>query len=451
MVRSILHVNIDSFFAAVERKMRPELIARPVIVGAPRGNTSGVVVSASVEALKAGVEEGMTVRQAQRACENAHVVMANYALYRRFSEQFMDILSRYSPLLEPNTLGSAYLDVTASRSLFGDARRIASRIIFQVSEKLRLPVRVGCASNKLVAKAASCWGGICNPSPSQVRSGGIANPSRNSLLINQVPPGSEAAFLAPFPVGALESVTAGIEKRLSELGIATVGQLAMIPERLLVRQFGPVGSVMKEQSLGVGSSRVRAAYPPEIIMIEHTFESAPEEPAEIKQHLRKMTQHALMKLRKKSALAGEITLALVSETPEGRDEVRTPSPGREGGGEARTPSPGGEGWGEGEGQQSEYFRFKKPTDSPAHIIQVLEKLLGRNMKPGMRISGARIVFSDLQPGQGSQLCLVGESERRSRIDRAVELIKERFGEGAVIFASSLAPAGRSRVLARIAA
>ena len=278
---------------AVECKRWPELCGKPIIVGRPKGNTSGVVVSASAEARKAGVEEGMSVRQAQRVCPDAIVLRADYATYRQVSQIFLDTLAQYSPLLEPDSLGSAYIDVTASRKLFGDAPQIGARIAHQVAERLDLPLSIGCASNKLLAKIAS---------------------SRSPSRITQIPPGSEISYLLPLPISMLDAVSGKIEKRLRELGISTIGQLTGIDERLLTRQFGPVGSLIKKQSLGMDSSPVKAAYPREIIMIEHRFDHETEEPAEIEAHLREMTCDAQMNLRKRGGLAGEVTLKLFDES-----------------------------------------------------------------------------------------------------------------------------------------
>lgn len=397
-MRSVLHINIPSFFAEIERGRRPELIGRPVIVGRRRGNTSGVVVCASVDARGFGVEEGMSVRRAQRACPDAVVVNADFAVYRQVSGEFMDILADYSPLLEPDSLGSAYMDVTASRKLFGGAAGISGQISSRVLEKLGLMAHIGCASNKLLAKIAS----------------GVGRP------FARVRPGSESRCIARFSVASLAAVTPRIEKRLVELGVATVGQLAMIPEPLLIRQFGPAGTALRRQSLGMDSSPVRSAYPPDIIIIEHTFDKVLEEPAQVEQHLAEMADEARLRLRKRSSLAGEATLKLYADA--GGREVCIPA----------------------------FFRFKRPTDSPASILQPLRRLLESSMRPGMEVSGASVVLSDLAPGESSQLCLIGDGERRNRLDRAVELIRERFGERSVFFASSLVPAGGARALSRIA-
>lgn len=388
--RSILHIRIHSFFAAVEQKRRPELAGKPVIVGVPRGNTSGIVVSASREAR--GVEEGTSVRQAMRTCPDAVVLMAEQAVYKQVFNRLLDILARYSPLLEPDSPGGAYVDVTASRALFGDAALISADISARVSRDLGFPVSIGCAANRLISRVASG-----------------AGPMIQGFKL--VPSGSEAKFLAPLPVRVLDAVSAKIEKRLGELGVKTVGQLAMIPERLLVRQFGVVGSAISKQSWGIDESQVRAAWPVEVVESERMFESPLEEPAEVEGYLRLMANDAVARLRKNSRLAGEITLVLCDD-----DRVQMPNP---------------------RFQIAESFRFKTPTDSPSSITQALVRMLEAKMRPGMEIYRVEVVLSDLTQGAASQLCLIGDGERRRRLDRAVELIRERFGDGSVVFAAAM--------------
>lgn len=402
LLPTILHINMQDFPAAVERMWRPELVGKPVIVGRPRGNTSGVVMSASAESRKLGVEEGMSVRQARRACPDAVVVHANVTVYEQVFEKILDILVQYSPLVEPDSLESAYVDVTASRNLFGNESRIAGMISYDIFEQLRMPARIGCGHNRLLARVASSAG----------------------KPFAKVRPGFESMCLAGLPVGVLECVSGKIEKRLSDLGVSVIGELAAIPERLLVRQFGPVGALMKSQAEGRDSCLVKAAYPPDVIKIEHMFEQPAEEPAEVEERMKEMVADAWGKLRKRNALAGEATLSVES------GEVPQPSTLNS--------------------QPMASFHFKKPTDSPSHIFQVLCKLLESIMRPGMEVSGVRIVLSEITDGESSQLCLIGIGERRSRLERTMSLIRERFGDGALVFGSSLAPTGGARVLARVA-
>lgn len=230
------------------------------------------------------------------------------------------------------------------------------------------------------------------------------------------------------PVHVLDSITPKIEKRLHELGVSTIGQLAVIPERLLLRQFGPVGSLMKKQSLGEDASQVLPAYPPDVIICEQTFEHSIEEPAELEGYLYKLADDALAKLRKRGSLAGGISLRLEG-LGVGSLGLGSAFP------DSQPLAP------------SSSFCFKKPTDNPRTLRCALGKMLMETMRPGMEVSGVRIVLSGLTAGVGSQLCLIGEGERRLKIDRTIEHIRDRFGDKSIFLASAL----KSEVLERIAA
>jgi DNA polymerase-4 len=396
MQREILYLNIGNFHASIEQHLHPDLKGRPVIIGIPKGNTSGVVVSASREARKLGISEDMSVRRAQRICPDAIVMQADFAVYRHVFDDFLTLCSRYSPLLEPDILGCAWLDVTGSRNLFGRPIDIVNAIAREVSERYRLSMSFGCASNKLVAKIASSAG----------------------RKFTRVMPGGEKGFLSPLPVTALDTMNSKIGKRLAELGISKIGELEQIPEDLLVRQFGSVGSVIKRQSLGQDFTPVKAAYPPAVIIIEHMCDQPFSEPADVEQCLRKIVSDFAAKLDRGNALAGEITLTLSDES-EG-------SP---------VPIPA-------------YFRFKKPTRSAYAMIQALGKLVASKMKPGMEISRVRVVLSDLSREGGHQLCIVEDNHNKERLDKAVEQIKDRFGDDAVFLAAGLVRGRRGQFSAR---
>jgi len=386
-----------------------------------------VVISASIEARKSGVNEGMSVRHAQRACPNALLFKADYPAYRLVFEEFLNMLSRYTPLLEPDSLGSAFMDVTAGRNLFGDPSELCAQIISEVSSRLDLPLCIGCAPNKLLAKIAS---------------------GRGKWFI-RVRPGAETDFLAPLPVSVLDAVDDKIDKRLGELGVTNIGQLARISERVLARQFGPLGNLIHKQASGVDFSPVRAAYPKEVITTEHTFFSPAHEPAEIEERLGIMARECAAILRKQNTLAGEIMLAIES----GWSGTCCPGPGFH----WHVVHPDGlqvrgkrvqdkMSWTNNGPSQTNilpaYYTFKKPTDSAYTIAQALAKLLGSLMESGMEVSKVSIELSELTRGESCQLSLIGPNERANRLNRVIELISDRFGEGTVFTAAALRPARR---------
>src|SRR5262245_10576709 len=153
-IRTILHVDMDAFYASVEQRDRPELRGLPVIVGAdPRGR--GVVSAASYEARRFGVHSAMPISRAARLCPDGVFLPVDMDKYARVSRQIMAVLAEFTPLLEPLSIDEAFLDVTATRALFGDGGEQARRIKTRIRDTVDLTASVGVASNKFVAKVAS--------------------------------------------------------------------------------------------------------------------------------------------------------------------------------------------------------------------------------------------------------------------------------------------------------
>src|SRR5215212_7360387 len=154
-VRTILHVDLDAFFASVEQRDHPELRGKPIAVGMGGANDRGVVSAASYEARKFGVHSAMPIRTAKRLCPDCIFVPVRGAAYQSASRQVMAILRRFTPLVQPISIDEAFMDVTASRALFGDGPAIARLIRDAVRTDLDLTASVGVAATKLVAKIAS--------------------------------------------------------------------------------------------------------------------------------------------------------------------------------------------------------------------------------------------------------------------------------------------------------
>ena len=202
--RAIIHVDMDAFYASVEQRDRPELKGKPVIVGGhPR---RGVVLAASYEVRRFGVRSAMPMAEALRRAPQAIVVPPRFAAYAAASEEVFAIFETMTPLVEPLSLDEAFLDVTASRGLFGPPRVIATRIREQIAARLNLPASAGIASVKFVAKIAS----------------DIAKPNGQ----REVPVDETRAFLAPLPIARLWGVGPKTETALKALGLHTIGDLA---------------------------------------------------------------------------------------------------------------------------------------------------------------------------------------------------------------------------------
>jgi DNA polymerase IV len=209
---TILHADVDSFFAAVEQRDDPRLRGRPVIVGA------WVVLAASYEAKAHGVRTAMSVSQALRLCPRAIVVRPRMAEYSEASKALYRVFEDTTPLVEGLSIDEAFLDVRGLERLSGTPTEIAARLRREVRERVGLPITVGIARTKFLAKVAS----------------GVAKP--DGLLV--VPPGRELAFLHPLPVERLWGVGPVTAARLRDLGIMRVGQVAQFAEGALVSLLG---------------------------------------------------------------------------------------------------------------------------------------------------------------------------------------------------------------------
>ena len=209
---TILHADVDAFFAAVEQRDDPDLRGRPVIVGA------WVVLAASYEAKAHGVRTAMSVGRARRLCPRAIVVEPRMSAYAEASKAVYRVFDDTTPLVEGLSIDEAFLDVRGLRRLSGTPTEVADRLRCAVRERVGLPITVGIARTKFLAKVAS----------------GVAKP--DGLLM--VPPDGELAFLHPLPVERLWGVGLVTASKLRALGLTTVGDVAQLSEAALIALLG---------------------------------------------------------------------------------------------------------------------------------------------------------------------------------------------------------------------
>ncbi len=288
--RTILHVDLDAFFAAVEQRDRPELRGRPVIVGGSDPTQRGVVSAASYEARAFGVHSAMPLRTAYRLCPQGVFLPVDGRRYQAASREVMAILRRFTPQVQPISIDEAFLDVTGSRALFGEGETIARTIKATCHDEVGLTASVGVAATKLVAKIGS----------------DLRKP--DGLVV--VPPGEEAAFLAPLPISRLWGVGEKTAAVLREFGVQTIGDLAALPPDALERRFGKHGAALVERAHGVDADPVATGDPAKSIGHEHTFGHDTADREVIERTLLGMADGVAWRLRAAGLKAATITLKL---------------------------------------------------------------------------------------------------------------------------------------------
>jgi DNA polymerase-4 len=285
---TILHVDMDAFFASVEVRRRPQLRGKPVIVG---GSTRGVVAAASYEARRFGVRSAMPMGQALRLCRHAVVLPPDRSAYSEVSAQVMEILQSMTPLVEPLSLDEAFLDVAGAQRLLGRPLDVARTIRARVAESLGLTCSVGVASTKFVAKLASAR---CKP---------------DGLLL--VPAAETLAFLRPLPVTVLWGVGERTAEPLRRLGVRTVGDLAEIPLDTLQRAVGSaVAEHLHALAAGHDPREVETHEVEKSISADHTTAADLTHEADVSHELLRLSAEVGHRLRERHWVARTIGIKI---------------------------------------------------------------------------------------------------------------------------------------------
>ncbi|MEU8048152.1 DNA polymerase IV [Micromonospora echinofusca] len=282
---SILHADLDAFYASVEQRDDPRLRGRPVIVG------GGVVLACSYEAKARGVRSAMGGRQARRLCPEAIVVPPRMAAYTAASRAVFEIFRHTTPIVEGLSIDEAFLDVGGLRRLVGPPADIAARLRRDVREGVGLPITVGVARTKFLAKVAS----------------GVAKP--DGLLV--VPPDGEVAFLHPLPVERLWGVGPVTATRLRERRIRTVGQVARLGEATLVSLLGAgVGRHLHALAHNRDPRPVQVGRRRSSMGAQHALGAVPHSPAELEAILAGLVDRVTRRMRAASRAGRTVTLRL---------------------------------------------------------------------------------------------------------------------------------------------
>ncbi len=239
MIKIILHVDMDYFFAQCEEREHPELKGRPVVicVYSGRGGDSGAVSTSNYEARKFGIKAGIPITRARKLCPDAVFLPVNMELYRSVSEEIMEILRGFSDKIEQESVDEAFCDITGKVSDFEEAKSLGIRIKDEIKKKAGLTCSVGIGPNKLVAKMASDF------------------QKPDGLTV--IRPDEVMKFLAPLKITDLTGVGKKTGERLNELGVKTIGELSKLSADGLVREFGRAkGAWLKQASQGIDDSQV---------------------------------------------------------------------------------------------------------------------------------------------------------------------------------------------------
>jgi len=291
-MRSILHVDMDAFYASIEQLDHPEYKGRPVIVGAdPRnGKGRGVVAACSYEARKFGVRSALPIRRAWKLCPEGVYVRPRMKRYVEVSHQVMDVFRRYTDLVEPLSIDEAFLDITGSTALLGAPDKIAQSIKKEIRETTGLTASIGLAPNKFVAKVAS---DLKKPD-------GFVIVAENDI----------EEFLRELPISRLWGVGPKTEVRLHEMGFRTIGELTSASRESLVRSLGSLGEHLYQLSHGRDDRPVVPDWEPKSCGTETTFDEDTDDRELLLRTILELSDHVAERLRKDEYRARKVTLKL---------------------------------------------------------------------------------------------------------------------------------------------
>lgn len=390
-IRKILHLDLDAFFCAVEELHDPSLRGKPFAVGgSPTGR--GVVASCSYAARAYGIRSAMPMAQAVRLCPELINVRHSFGHYSEYSKQVMDILRTYSPQIQAISIDEAFLDLSHMPEA---GEFYAKHVQREIRRQLSLPSSIGVASNKLVAKIAT------NVGKAKHKGAGYPN------AIHVVPPGSEAAFLAPLPSDALWGVGPKTAEKLSELGIHTIGDIAAYSFDELERRFGQIGRYLHRRAQGIDDSPIRTSRETKSVSHEVTYREDTHDGDKLRETIKRHAQSISKRLRKLGLYGSTVKL-----------KIRWP--------DFTT--------------ISRQVTLAEPSDKESEIEAAALGLLSKYWKAGRKVRLLGLGVSGLGPAS-KQLNLWDwdpqAQAKKERLETALSGLEERFGSKAVYRASKL--------------
>lgn len=384
MTRSILHVDMDAFYASVEMRDNPELRGKPVIVGGLGGR--GVVAAASYEVRKYGVHSAMPMREALKRCPHAVCVKPRFEQYKAASNAVFEIFHRFTPLVQGLSLDEAFLDVTHSQAALGSAESIARQIKQLILKQTQLTASVGVAPNKLVAKIAS----------------DLRKP--DGLVV--VSPEQVTTILDPLPIRRLHGLGNKTAPLLERIGIVTLRDLRLAPDATLRSVFGKYTSQMKARAAGEDDRPVIPDYDEKQISSETTFDKDIVDPSQLHAVLAQLADRTAARLRAQGWLSERVTVKIR------RHDFKT---------------------------YTRQCAVRPATQETRPLATAAAKLLDEWIKaqPRTPIRLLGVGAGDLTAQPQLELFSAQESKKNKHLDAALDDIRAKFGNTAVSRASSL--------------
>jgi DNA polymerase-4 len=394
--RTIFHVDMDAFFVSVEELYDPSLKGKAVVVGGQR-HERGVVSAASYEARKFGVHSALPLRTAAKLCPHAIFVDGHPERYRECSEKVYKVLTAFSPQVEMASIDEAYLDMTGTARLHGPPLKAAHKLHRRMKEETQLNCSIGIGASRLIAKVSS------------------AQAKPNGVL--WIVPGEEPKFLAPLDVRAIPGVGEVMEKRLHELGIRKVGDLARLGETELEERFGKwglalAGKARGEDAGGWFDTEVAADTEAKSISHEHTFNKDTANVDQLGSTLMRLSEMVGRRLREAKLHARTIQLKLRYKDFTTITRAHT---------------------------------LPAPTQLDGEIFEQVSTLFRSNWKPGREVRLLGVQASSFE-AQAEQINLL-ESGRQKRWKDALAVadrLRDKFGESSVTLAGGMRGRFRER-------
>lgn len=395
-VPTIFHVDMDAFFVSVEELFEPSLKGKPVVVGG-RPNERGVVSAASYAARKFGVHSAMPLRTAYQLCPSAIFIEGHPDRYREYSRKVRAVLNRFTPLVQMASVDEAYLDMTGTGRLHGPPLRAAHALHEAIHAETGLNCSIGIATSRLVAKVSS----------DQAKPNGVL----------WIYPGLEAQFLAPLEIRKIPGVGKVSEKRLHEIGIRRVGDLACLEESYLEKRFGKVGLALAGKARGLDAGgwfdeAIGERSDPKSISHEHTFGTDTADWGVLESTISKLAEMVGRRLREHGLETRTVQIKVRNQAFETTVRART---------------------------------LPEPTDLDVELARRARELLHENWKPGSKIRLLGVHVSQFTHS-GTQLNLLEgrRNERWRDAMRAADTLRDRFGDNVVTLATGMRGTFRER-------